>query len=409
VLYSTRPLSPAELYLAIQFSQTATSQVHTLLPDKDQLNRRILKYSRGLVEQTKSQPPVIQFIHKTVRDFLTGEKGLEQMQSALTEKVQGWSNDKLRYGCLRYIQRCGLPELDNRDKDSNPKQKNSAVLKSTFPLIDYAVSSLFRHANAAEKNGVSQMAFLHQMQRTDHGDSCNWMQWRNAFERYEVRKYSDDVPLLYILVEYNLPSLIKALVSKSVDLDAIGGRYGNPLQAACFAGHEDIARFLLQKGANVNVLGGEYTHALLAAIYSKKPNIIALLRQYGASLAPEMLTKPLFEMIARNNTHGVQILMEHGVDVEARNRRGETPLYLAASSGKNVRVDLLLQKGKSNHGNAVWAASENGHEKIVQMLLSAGADVNVQGGGYYDNALQAASMNGCKKIVQILRNAGAAG
>jgi Ankyrin repeats (3 copies) len=414
VLYSTRPLSSAELYLAIQFSQTATSQLDTVLPGKDQLNRRILKYSRGLVEQTKSQPPVIQFIHETVRDFLTGEKGLKQMQSALTGKVQGWSNDKLRYGCLRCIQRCRSPELENGDKDSDPKQKNSALLKSTFPLIDYAVSSLFRHADAAEKNGVSQTTFLQQMQRTDQGDSCNWVQWRNAFERYKVRKYRDDVPLLYILVEYNLLSLIEALVSKSVDLDAVGGRYGTPLQAACFAGHEDIARFLLQNGANVNMLGGEYTHALLAAIYSKKPNIITLLRQYGASLAPEMLTKPLFEMIARNHAYGAQILMEHGVDVKARNRRGETPFYLAATSGREKIVQMLLDAGADvnvqggSYGNALQAASASGREKIVQMLLDAGADVNVQGGPC-GNALQAASASGREKIVQMLLDAGAVG
>jgi NACHT domain len=176
VLYSTRPLSSPELYLAIQFSQTAPSSRDMVLPDKDRLNRRILEYSRGLVEQTKSQPPVIQFIHETVRDFLIGEEGLKQLHFPSTENVQGWSNDKLKDGCLRYIQCCGSSKLEHEDKDSNTKQEKSALLKSTFPLIDYAVSSLFRHADVAEKNGVSQTTFLQQMQKTDKGDSYNWMQ-----------------------------------------------------------------------------------------------------------------------------------------------------------------------------------------------------------------------------------------
>jgi ankyrin repeat protein len=38
------------------------------------------------------------------------------------------------------------------------------------------------------------------------------------------------------------------------------------------------------------------------------------------------------------------------------------------------------------YGNALQAASELGHEKIVQMLLDARADVNAQG-GRYSNAL----------------------
>jgi ankyrin repeat domain-containing protein 50 len=57
-------------------------------------------------------------------------------------------------------------------------------------------------------------------------------------------------------------------------------------------------------------------------------------------------------------------------------------------------------------GNALQAASEGGHEKVVQMLLSAGADVNAQG-GFLGNALQAASRSGHEKVVQILLDAGA--
>jgi ankyrin repeat protein len=42
-----------------------------------------------------------------------------------------------------------------------------------------------------------------------------------------------------------------------------------------------------------------------------------------------------------------------------------------------------------------------GHEKVVQMLLDRGADINTQG-GHYGNALRAASMRGHEKVVQML-------
>ena len=48
----------------------------------------------------------------------------------------------------------------------------------------------------------------------------------------------------------------------------------------------------------------------------------------------------------------------------------------------------MLKVGE--YGNALQAASVSGHEKVVQMLLDQGADVNAQG-GEYGNALQAAS------------------
>ena len=58
-------------------------------------------------------------------------------------------------------------------------------------------------------------------------------------------------------------------------------------------------------------------------------------------------------------------------------------------------------------GNALQAASGEGHDKVMQMLLDQGVDVNAQGGGVYGNALQAASCKGHDKVVQILLNQGA--
>lgn len=51
------------------------------------------------------------------------------------------------------------------------------------------------------------------------------------------------------------------------------------------------------------------------------------------------------------------------------------------------------------------AASYGGHEKVVQILLDAGADVDARG-GVYGNALYAASARGHDKVVWMLLAAG---
>ena len=76
-------------------------------------------------------------------------------------------------------------------------------------------------------------------------------------------------------------------------------------------------------------------------------------------------------------------------------------------------VQLLLNKGANvnaqggKFGNALQAASYEGHKEVVQLLLDKGADVNAQGGDEYGSALQAASSKGHDEVVQLLRDRGA--
>ena len=61
-----------------------------------------------------------------------------------------------------------------------------------------------------------------------------------------------------------------------------------------------------------------------------------------------------------------------------------------------VTGQLLLENGADVNarggylGNALYAASSEGHEAIVTLLLARGVDVNARG-GYSGNALYAAS------------------
>ncbi|KFY86468.1 hypothetical protein V500_07614 [Pseudogymnoascus sp. VKM F-4518 (FW-2643)] len=64
----------------------------------------------------------------------------------------------------------------------------------------------------------------------------------------------------------------------------------------------------------------------------------------------------------------------------------------ASAGGYNKVVEVLLSMGANpnaqggHYSNALYAASSRGYNKIVKALLSKGADVNAQG-GHYGNAL----------------------
>ena len=100
------------------------------------------------------------------------------------------------------------------------------------------------------------------------------------------------------------------------------------------------------------------------------------------------------------------------VDIDESDENGRTALIWASEYGHEKVVQMLVDLGADvnaqggEYGNALCAASAAGHEKIVQILVDAGANVNAQGGSN-GNALCAASATGHEKIVQILVDAGA--
>ena len=93
-------------------------------------------------------------------------------------------------------------------------------------------------------------------------------------------------------------------------------------------------------------------------------------------------------------------------------RQGRDYGGAAPHGGHDKIVELLLSKGADvnaqggKHSSVLQAASFKGHDKIVELLLSKGADVNAQG-GVFGSALQAVSFEGHDKIVKLLLSKGA--
>ena len=72
-----------------------------------------------------------------------------------------------------------------------------------------------------------------------------------------------------------------------------------------------------------------------------------------------------------------------------------------------LKSDTDVNIQGTRYGNALKAASEKGHLKVVKILLDAGADIGIIG-AEYGTALQAASRSGSEAVLPILVDAGAA-
>jgi uncharacterized protein len=111
-----------------------------------------------------------------------------------------------------------------------------------------------------------------------------------------------------------------------------------------------------------------------------------------------------------------QLLIEKGVDIEAKTKTGETPLILAAESGMDSTVQMFLDRGANIEATAdgdgatallrAIRASRTKAVKAIQVLLERGANIeaaDVEG----DTALNLAVMYSNEEIVKLLLAKGA--
>jgi uncharacterized protein len=93
------------------------------------------------------------------------------------------------------------------------------------------------------------------------------------------------------------------------------------------------------------------------------------------------------DAIRRGDADIVRDLLSRGIDLDARDRNGQTGLMLAAHAGHLAAVQLLIDHGAdlnitAKFGlSAVMLAVVAGHKEIAQALSRAGADLTLRGTG----------------------------
>ncbi|MDV7104871.1 ankyrin repeat domain-containing protein [Vibrio sp. TH_r3] len=104
----------------------------------------------------------------------------------------------------------------------------------------------------------------------------------------------------------------------------------------------------------------------------------------------------------------VKLLIEHGADVNSKNRWNGTALSQAAMNGHLNIVKLLIEHDSHITSDALLLASRNGHTDIGKLLIEQGADINakdtaiIRGYNRGQNALTMAIDNGHVAIAKLL-------
>ena len=151
---------------------------------------------------------------------------------------------------------------------------------------------------------------------------------------------------------------------------------------------DDFRRLLNALKIDVNKQNSFGSTALMLAAWQGQDRVVKLLLDYGADV---QLVDNLEEtaihlaLTSSGNERTAKLLVNGGADVNRRDRFGRSPLCLAVELGYEGVLDLLLDlKAGVNaqdltfQNTALHLACKDGNDKLIKLLLNAGADITKQ-------------------------------
>ncbi|KAH9165961.1 hypothetical protein EDB89DRAFT_2076307 [Lactarius sanguifluus] len=373
---AVRPLSVAELAELLAFNfDVAKDGIPELnsnwrWEDHEQAVLSTCSSLITVVPGRGSRPPVVQFSHFSVKEFLMSDRlatstgDISQYHISLED-----AHTVLAQASLGVLL---------RDSDVT----NGA---DSAPLAGYAAEHRVTHARVESvasrvRDGIEQLF--------DPGQPYfeAWVQLHDADRDSYIPDMTDLKPgarPLYYAALCGLHELVEYLTLKYPQYaTSRGGRLGTVLHSASYAGHLQIVRSLLRHGVGVDVRDHVNDTALQWASIRGHCDVVECLLDHGAdvNLQDDFHYTPLPYAVEHGHIDVVRVLLEHGADVHVQNDSGGTSLH-----------------------SAMWRASrsEGDYPEIVRLLLEHGADVDAEDKDG-KTPLQMALKEGQSEIVRLL-------
>ncbi len=202
--------------------------------------------------------------------------------------------------------------------------------------------------------------------------------------------------------EEGYKEIAKLLIDGGANVNATNKSKVTALMWASQKGYKEIVQLLIEAGANVNAKDEDEETALVFAFRGNHEEIVELLIQEGADVYVKDCRGFTTLMWASKRKHKkiVEILIKAGVEINAKDKYGQTALIFAFPTrlGETLLqafIDII------NNVDLVSNSSEGNEKEILEMLIEAGADVNAKD-DWGNTALIKACKSGYKKIVELL-------
>lgn len=360
VVAAARPLTLTEMNIALNMNQKCKSYEDLDLEPTEPFKIRIRALCGLFIQIVDSK---IYLIHRTAKEFLISSKpeGKVNHDSSPTS-WKNWldapnSNLIIAKICISYLRfslyENRFPELFQEGFSEGRYFRAFDYLRQCIKqhaLLDYAASYWATHFQRAES---FRSAIIESALRIFDTDSTSPPLWFHIFDvgagqDGSLRNYSSLMMASFL----GLEDVITLMLDRAVNIHAFDDLKSTALGIAIDRHHEPVVLVLLDHNTHIESSIGHWNGTALH---------LAMRYQYEGI---------------------VQLLLERGADIEARNVRGETPLFCG---GHFTTTQLLLKHGasvgiKNNFGITVlhYAAENYWEEGVIQLLLTQGADIEIQ-------------------------------
>ena len=234
-------------------------------------------------------------------------------------------------------------------------------------------------------------------------------------------------------------NIVKLLLKNRANINQTGENLYTPLMYASYKGYNEMVEFLLKNGANINLKSND---GKTASSIADNNDILKLLNQYKDKITNESFYPSINEyvvlqpkskediiknlsILSKNELNNqliltssngykmaVELIIDAGADINARDDINYTPLIRASADGHTRIVEILLKNGadvnaKTNDGQtSLMKASRFGYNGIIKLLLKNGATVNDKNKKGY-TALMLALENDHLYAAELLKEYGA--
>jgi ankyrin repeat protein len=357
---------------------------------------------------------IVQFSHFSVKEFLTSDR---LRTSEFGNICHYFIPPDAAHSILT---RACITVLLQMDEKVDKKRL------SEFPLAFYAAEYWVDHAKIREVASQFQDA-MEQLFNPRKPYLAAWACWIHDVDQGRAGRSISDLPehpprpegtALYYAALCGLCDLAEHLIdARAEDANAKCGRHGSPLHAAVYMGHLDTARVLLDHGADVNLENQDGKTPLVKAYRRRNLETMGLLLQHGANPDAQYDGHGSISHDAawRGNAEVMELLLQHKADVHIRGTDEDkwTLLHWSWTSNLNAKlVQILLDHGAdinaldAHHNTPLYEAAKRRRLDSVRVLLEHGADVHIRGKGDL-TPFQMAKSQRSTQIAQLLLEHGA--